>query len=284
MSAEFLQTAAAVSEGRRSAQGGRPEEGRPAHRRRSALPLSAPLRRSQPAAAHRRRSSPARRSPSAAKCCTPACSRRGAPGFRLFTALVQDASGQIQAVWPNQAFLKDVIRPHQHIVLYGKAEYWGSRGLQITDPEFEIIAATTDGDGATTTVDACTPAASSRSTSGPAASRRTCSAGSSGRRSSSCRRELFDPVPADIRAREALAGAPRRAAARALSRRAARRSTRSTRFETPAQRRLIFEDFFVFQAGLALRRQQNAQVRKALVCRRRRSSPRRRRARCCRSS
>src|SRR5262245_54834303 len=28
--------------------------------------------------------------------------------FRLFTALVQDASGQIQVVWPNQAFLKDV--------------------------------------------------------------------------------------------------------------------------------------------------------------------------------
>src|SRR5215510_10927524 len=47
-------------------------------------------------------------------------------GFRLFSALVQDASGQIQAVWPNQAFLKDVIRPHQQIVLYGKAEYWGS--------------------------------------------------------------------------------------------------------------------------------------------------------------
>ena len=46
-------------------------------------------------------------------------------GFRLFTALVQDASGQVQAVWPNQAFLKDVIRPHTHVVLYGKAEHWG---------------------------------------------------------------------------------------------------------------------------------------------------------------
>jgi ATP-dependent DNA helicase RecG len=37
-------------------------------------------------------------------------------------------------------------------------------------------------------------------------------------------------------------------------------------FATPAQRRLIFEDFFVFQVGLALRRHENAQVRKALVC------------------
>ena len=57
------------------------------------------------------------------------------PGFRLFSALVQDDSGQIQAVWPNQAFLKDVIRSQQRIVLFGKVEVWGSRGLQITDPE-----------------------------------------------------------------------------------------------------------------------------------------------------
>ncbi len=34
---------------------------------------------------------------------------------------------------------------------------------------------------------------------------------------------------------------------------------------TPAQRRLVFEDFFVFQTGLALRRHENAQVRKLLV-------------------
>src|SRR6478735_9047631 len=61
------------------------------------------------------------------------------PGFRLFSALVQDDSGQIQAVWPNQAFLKDVIKSQQRIVLFGKVEVWGSRGLQITDPEFEVV-------------------------------------------------------------------------------------------------------------------------------------------------
>ena len=47
------------------------------------------------------------------------------PGFRLFSALVQDDSGQIQAVWPNQAFLKDVIKSQQHIVLFGKVEDLG---------------------------------------------------------------------------------------------------------------------------------------------------------------
>src|SRR4249919_681779 len=61
------------------------------------------------------------------------------PGFRLFSALVQDDSGQIQAVWPNQAFLKDVVKSQQRIVLFGKVEIWGSRGLQITYPEFEIV-------------------------------------------------------------------------------------------------------------------------------------------------
>src|SRR5690606_8181285 len=30
-------------------------------------------------------------------------------------------------------------RSHQRIVLFGKVELWGSRGLQITDPEFEIV-------------------------------------------------------------------------------------------------------------------------------------------------
>src|SRR5688572_12421854 len=61
------------------------------------------------------------------------------PGFKLFSALIQDESGSVQAVWPNQAFLKDVIKSKQRIVLFGKVEIWGSRGLQITDPEFEIV-------------------------------------------------------------------------------------------------------------------------------------------------
>src|SRR5215207_899591 len=69
------------------------------------------------------------------------------PGFKLFSALVQDDSGQIQAVWPNQAFLKDVIKSQQRIVLFGKVEIWGSRGLQITDPEFEIVKDADQGSG-----------------------------------------------------------------------------------------------------------------------------------------
>ena len=98
----------------------------------------------------------------------------------------------------------------------------------------------------------------------PAASRPTCSDGWCGTRSSSCPTDLFDPLPPDILERERWP--PRRAAlARAHFPDADTPIDALNLFETPAQRRLIFEDFFVFQCGLALRRQENAQVRKLLV-------------------
>jgi ATP-dependent DNA helicase RecG len=185
-------------------------------------------------------------------------------GFRLFTALIQDASGQIQAVWPNQAFLKDVIRAHTHVVLYGKAEYWGSRGMQLTDPEFEILR-TADLSG--TVPDEALGIHTGRIVP---VYERTGSVTTNMQRKlvwealQQLPVEMFDPVPADIRARE-------RWPSRAEALRAAHFPESHTpiealnAFRTPAQQRLIFEDFFVFQTGLALRRQQNAEVRKALV-------------------
>ena len=97
-------------------------------------------------------------------------------------------------------------------------------------------------------------------------SRRTCSGASCGRRSSSCRgsRCSIRCRPTSERAKRWPARRDGAAPARTFPS-AARPSRRSTPFATPAQRRLIFEDFFVFQTGLALRRQQNAEVRKALV-------------------
>ena len=179
-------------------------------------------------------------------------------GFRLFTALVQDASGQIQAVWPNQAFLKDVIRPHTHVVLFGKAEYWGGRGMQITDPEFEIVKSDESPDAGIHT-GRIVPVYE-----------RTGSVTTNMQRKlvwdalQQLPRDLFEPVPADIRSREhwpsrhdALCNAHFPAKGTSID--------ALNAFQTPAQRRLIFEDFFVFQTGLALRRQQNAEVRKALV-------------------
>src|SRR5688572_22304755 len=180
-------------------------------------------------------------------------------GFRLFTALVQDASGQVQAVWPNQAFLKDVIRPHQQIVLYGKAEHWGSRGLQLTDPEFEIICGADTDESSTLHTGRIVPVYE-----------RTGSVTTNMQRRfvwqalMQLPAELFDPVPDDIRSRAAW---PNRRDALWGSHFPASETPVAAlnTFNTAAQRRLIFEDFFVFQTGLALRRQQNAEVRKARV-------------------
>ena len=90
--------------------------------------------------------------------------------------------------------------------------------------------------------------------------------------------------PADILARERWPVAHARACGRRIFPPADTHVDALNAFETPAQRRLIFEDFFVFQIGLALRRHENAQVRKGrvpMVDDRIRAVAR---ARCCRSS
>ena len=188
------------------------------------------------------------------------------PGFRLFSALVQDESGQIQAVWPNQAFLKDVIRSRQRVVLFGKVEVWGSRGLQITDPEFEIV-----GDDRIPDPGSRIPADVQLHTGRivPVYERTGSVTTNMQRRFVWQALELlpastFDPVPEDILQRE-----------RWPSRNDALRHAHFPPSDTPVddlnnfstapQRRLVFEDFFVFQTGLALRRRENAQVRKLLV-------------------
>jgi len=191
------------------------------------------------------------------------------PGFRLFSALIQDDSGQVQAVWPNQAFLKDVIRSHQRIVLFGKVEIWGSRGLQITDPEFEIIKDETDGirdpgsgnrEPETLHTGRIVPVYERTGSVTPNMQRRFV-----WQALEQLPPQPFDPVPDEILKQE-----------RWPSRREALWQAHFpdpdtpidalNAFATPAQRRLIFEDFFVFQSGLALRRHENAQVRKRLVC------------------
>ena len=182
------------------------------------------------------------------------------PGFKLFSALVQDDSGQVQAVWPNQAFLKDVIKSKQKIVLFGKVEVWGSRGLQITDPEFEIVGDDPIPGDVQLHTGRIVPVYE-----------RTGSVTTNMQRRfvwqalEKLPGTIFDPVPADILSRERW---PSRVDALRESHFPATTTPIDAlnNFQTAAQRRLVFEDFFVFQTGLALRRQENAQVRKRLVC------------------
>jgi ATP-dependent DNA helicase RecG len=191
------------------------------------------------------------------------------PGFRLFSALVQDDSGQIQAVWPNQAFLKDVIKSQQHIVLFGKVEVWGSRGLQITDPEFEIVKDRDQGSGIGDQGGDQGDAQLHTGRIVPVYERAGSVTTNMQRRFvwqalSQLPDDGFDPVPADILKRESWPG--RKAALWAAHFPSQETNVdQLNAFMTPPQRRLVFEDFFVFQTGLALRRHENAQVRKSLV-------------------
>ena len=40
-------------------------------------------------------------------------------GFRIFHAIVGDASGAIRCTWLNQAFLADILKAHLQVVIFG---------------------------------------------------------------------------------------------------------------------------------------------------------------------
>src|SRR5215831_7858059 len=71
------------------------------------------------------------------------------PGFRLFELIVSDLTGPVRAVFPNQAFLRDVFHPTQQVVLHGPVEFRGHGGLQFTNPEYEVVRGDADEDDAT---------------------------------------------------------------------------------------------------------------------------------------
>ena len=68
-------------------------------------------------------------------------------GFRIFEVILRDATGLVRGVFPNQAFLRDVFHPGQQVVLFGAVEF--RQGLQLTNPEYEIVRGEGDEDDAT---------------------------------------------------------------------------------------------------------------------------------------
>lgn len=175
------------------------------------------------------------------------------PGFKIFEMVVRDASGAIRATWLNQPFLRDVFAPHQRVILFGKVEWRPAGGLQLINPHYEIVdraeGETGEREEETTIhtgrivpvyerIGSLTPKVQRRLVYSvlerlPAA--------------------LDDPLPEAVRARRRLP-----------DRRTALWQTHFpdpgtslddlNRFRTPAQVRLIFEEFFLFQLGLLARR------------------------------
>lgn len=67
-----------------------------------------------------------------------AASTRTGRGFSLFKALLEDDTGVINAVWFNQPFLANVIKPGQELLVTGKAD-GRYRELQLQVSAYEIL-------------------------------------------------------------------------------------------------------------------------------------------------
>jgi ATP-dependent DNA helicase RecG len=175
------------------------------------------------------------------------------PGFRIFEALVRDDSGTIRVAWLNQPFLRDVLQPHQRVVLFGSVELFGHGGLQITNPQYEILDAD---DAETIHTGRIVPVYEKTGSLTPKMQRRLVY--------DALQRlpaDLDDLLPGDLRVRMRLPG--RHDALAATHFPAADTSVDElNRFRTPAQVRLIVEEFFLFQLGLLARRRQMDAERK----------------------
>ena len=164
-------------------------------------------------------------------------------GFRIFHAILSDASGAIRATWLNQAFLADIIKPRSRLVLFGDVKL-DSSGLHFLNAEYEVVG----DDLAALHTGRIVPFYEKTGTVTPNMQRRLV-------------RQALDLLPDELpdllpeATRHGLDLSPRRPALDA-----AHFAGNDTpvellnAFRTPAQRRLIFEEFFLFQVGYAWRR------------------------------
>jgi ATP-dependent DNA helicase RecG len=188
------------------------------------------------------------------------------PRFKIFEMLVRDRTGSLRAVFFNQGFLSDVFHPHQRVILFGRLELT-SHGLQLQNPQYEILKSEGGPDAA-------------GDTTAPESDDDTLHTGrivpiyeKTGTLTTKMQRaivhqalaqlpaEVPDPLPAEVRARQALV--ERRSALADVHFPPAGTSVEDLNaFRTPAQRRLIFEEFFLFQLGLVMRRRRADAERK----------------------
>jgi len=172
-------------------------------------------------------------------------------GKYIYDLSVNDSTGMLRCKWFNAIYLErnKVFRQGQRVFFYGKAEVdrYGTGNLQFVQPQFEILLETERG-GPSLEVGRVVPIYESIGRMGPRVLRHLTWNALEG-----VDTEVPDGLPASVRERNHL-----------LDRAMALRQTHfpdSTqpvealaRFRTPAQVRLIFEEFFNVTAGLALKR------------------------------
>ncbi len=184
------------------------------------------------------------------------------PRFRIFEMLVRDASGSLRAIFFNQPFLGDVFHPHQRVILFGKLELT-SHGLQLQNPQYEILKqdsneeATDESAEDTLHTGRIVPVYEKTGTLTTKMQRAIVH-----QALSQLPADVVDPVPPDVRSREGLVDR-RQALMDVHFPPAGAAVAELNGFRSPAQRRLIFEEFFLFQLGLVLRRRSADAERKA---------------------
>ena len=175
------------------------------------------------------------------------------PGFKVFEALVGDESGAIRATWLNQPFLRDVFTTGQRVMLFGSAELRGTSGMQLTNPQYELVE---DGEGETLHTGRIVPVYEKAGTVTSKMQRKIVHDALD-----RLTADLPDPLPEELRWRHQWPS--RYAALLALHFPPSDVSPEALNaFATPAQQRLIFEEAYAFQLGLLARRRDASLERK----------------------
>lgn len=60
-------------------------------------------------------------------------------GFSITQAVVDDRTGRLECVWFNQPYMKQYLKPRSTVILYGKPQRYAGR-LQMSNPEFELVS------------------------------------------------------------------------------------------------------------------------------------------------
>jgi len=164
-------------------------------------------------------------------------------GFKIFHAIVGDASGAIRCTWMNQAFLADILKPHLQVVIFGDVKL-DSTGLHFLNPEYELVS----DDLSSVRTGRVVPFYEKTGMVTPNMQRRLV-------------RQALDQLPADIpdvlpaEVCARLTLVPRRQAIEESHFPPNEASVDTLNaFRSPAQRRMIFEEFFLYQLGHAWRR------------------------------
>ena len=58
--------------------------------------------------------------------------------FSITEAVLADDTGKINCVWFNQPYLKEYLKPETSLILYGKVEIYNGR-MQMNNPEYELL-------------------------------------------------------------------------------------------------------------------------------------------------